>query len=130
MNATTRSKHNRELGRFGEQLAQQHLIKSGYKILETNYHVGHKEIDIIAQDADLLVCVEVKTRSKGALVSGAWAIDRKKIGNVTTAGFAYANQHFGNVPVRFDSIICEENDRGVFELTHYKDAFFALAKVY
>ncbi|MDP4686956.1 MAG: YraN family protein, partial [Salibacteraceae bacterium] len=39
--------HN-DLGKEGEQMAAAHLVKSGYKILEQNWHFGKEEIDIIA----------------------------------------------------------------------------------
>jgi putative endonuclease len=54
--------HN-ELGKKGEQLAIDFLIKNEYKILEKNYRYLKAEVDIIAQKENTLVVVEVKTRS-------------------------------------------------------------------
>jgi putative endonuclease len=56
------AKHN-ELGKKGEQLAIDFLIKNEYKILEKNYRYLKAEVDIIAQKGAILVAVEVKTRS-------------------------------------------------------------------
>lgn len=50
------------LGRFGEELARQYLIKKGYKIIETNFRLKCGEIDIIARDRKELIFIEVKTR--------------------------------------------------------------------
>lgn len=49
--------------RLGEDLACEFLIKKGYKILERNFRKGYGEIDIIALDKNVLVFIEVKTRS-------------------------------------------------------------------
>jgi len=51
-----------KLGRRGEQLAQQKLLKLGYRFLVKNFRSQFGEIDLIFQDGDTLVFVEVKTR--------------------------------------------------------------------
>ncbi|MDP2720695.1 MAG: YraN family protein [bacterium] len=52
----------KSLGAKGETIAVSLLRRQGYKILERNFHSRFGEIDIVAQDADTLVFVEVKTR--------------------------------------------------------------------
>ena len=52
-----------EIGEKAEQLAQAHLVKLGYKVVDTNYQYGHLELDIVAKDGEQLVIVEVKARS-------------------------------------------------------------------
>ena len=56
------AQHN-ELGKKGEQLAVDYLIKKGYDIVERNYRFDKAEVDIIASLKDTLAIVEVKTRS-------------------------------------------------------------------
>ena len=56
------AQHN-DLGKKGEQLAVDYLIKKDYQILERNYRFQKAEVDIIAQIKDTLAIVEVKTRS-------------------------------------------------------------------
>ena len=56
------AQHN-DIGKLGEELAQQHLVKQGFAILERNYRKGRYEVDIIAYKEGLMVFVEVKTRS-------------------------------------------------------------------
>jgi putative endonuclease len=53
----------KSLGNAGEQLACDFLVDKGFKILERNYRVSVGEIDILAKDNDVLVIVEVKTKS-------------------------------------------------------------------
>lgn len=51
-----------DLGILGEDLAVKFLKKNGYKILQRNFRSKLGEIDIVAQEKDVLVFVEVKTR--------------------------------------------------------------------
>lgn len=51
------------LGRQGEQLAAEHLQRSGLRILDRNWRCEEGEIDIVAADGRVLVICEVKTRS-------------------------------------------------------------------
>ena len=55
--------YRQKLGQSGEQVAADHLINSGYTILETNFTTRFAEIDIIAATKDCLVFVEVKART-------------------------------------------------------------------
>jgi putative endonuclease len=52
-----------ELGRHGERLAVDFLRSAGMRILDRNWRCADGEIDILARDGDVLVVVEVKTRS-------------------------------------------------------------------
>ena len=50
------------LGQLGEQLAAEHLVRRGLRIVERNYRSRWGELDIIAYDGRTLVFCEVKTR--------------------------------------------------------------------
>ena len=50
------AQHN-ELGKKGEQLAADFLLKERYTIVERNYRFEKAEVDIIAQKDDILVIV-------------------------------------------------------------------------
>jgi putative endonuclease len=50
------------LGRTGERLAAEALIRRGYCIVEQNFRCSYGEIDLIAEDGHDLIFVEVKTR--------------------------------------------------------------------
>ena len=47
----------------GEDLAAKFLREKGYKIIDRNFRKGYGEIDIIAIKNDILVFVEVKTKT-------------------------------------------------------------------
>ena len=50
------------LGRLGEELAARALAARGCRIRERNWRCPVGELDIVAQDGDVLAFVEVKTR--------------------------------------------------------------------
>ena len=51
-----------QLGRLGERLAAEHLIRRGFRILDRNYRTRWGELDIVAFDGHTLSFCEVKTR--------------------------------------------------------------------
>jgi len=66
------------LGRQGEQLAAEHLIRSGMRILDRNWRCPEGEIDIVAADRRALVVCEVKTRSDTRFGTPLEAISPRK----------------------------------------------------
>ena len=56
------AKHLRT-GEWGEQLAARFLEDKGLRILERNWRFSRAEIDLIAEEGEVLVFVEVKTRT-------------------------------------------------------------------
>lgn len=52
-----------ELGRWGEDLAAQHLKAAGCELLDRNWRCRDGELDIVAREGDALIFVEVKARS-------------------------------------------------------------------
>jgi putative endonuclease len=54
------AEHN-EIGKLGEEIACNFLIKQGFSIIDTNYHSRYGEIDIIAEKDSKLRFVEVKS---------------------------------------------------------------------
>lgn len=56
-------KSNIKKGSLGEDIAVNYLKSKGYEILDRNYRTSIGEIDIIAIREDILVFVEVKSRT-------------------------------------------------------------------
>src|SRR5215467_752624 len=72
-----------DLGKLGESVACQELERRGYAILATRYRTRFGEIDIVAEEAGVLVFVEVKARRTARLGSAAESIPawkRRRIG--------------------------------------------------
>lgn len=51
------------VGRRGEAVAARYLEESGLHVIDRNWRCSDGEIDIVAVDGDVLVVVEVKSRS-------------------------------------------------------------------
>ena len=49
-----------QLGKLAEKRALNYLLQKGYRLRETNYRFRKAEVDLIMQQADILVRVEVK----------------------------------------------------------------------
>jgi len=67
------------LGAWGERVAAKELKRRGFKILYRNYRGPHGgEIDLVCRDREILVFVEVKTRSREEHSRPLDAVNRKK----------------------------------------------------
>ena len=116
------SKHY-ELGKEGEQLAVNYLLKKGYRILDRNWRYQKAEVDIIAQKAETLAVVEVKTRSTREFGNPQDFVKPKKIKLLVNAINEYVIQKNLDVEVRFD-IIAVIKTQSEFDVEHLEDAFF------
>ncbi len=116
------AQHN-DLGKKGEQLAVEFLIKKGYEIVERNYTYKKAEVDIIAQLKNTLAIIEVKTRSTSNFGNPQDFVKPKQIQNLVKAVDEYINSNNLEVEVRFD-IIAIINKEGHFSIEHLEDAFY------
>jgi putative endonuclease len=103
--------HN-ELGKKGEQLAEEYLTDLGYTILVRNWRHGRYEIDLITAKDGVLHFIEVKTRSNNVFGQPEEAIDRKKLRHMLHAGAQYHQYYPQWKRVQFDvlSISCIGNE--------------------
>lgn len=117
--------HN--LGRKGEDVAAEHLKKSGYKILHRNWKAGKLELDIIAETKDYIVFVEVKSRTDDPQVNPASAVNREKQRSMIFAANSYIQWNNIDKESRFDviTIIKKGND---YQVDHIEDAFYPTLK--
>ncbi|MFV0553303.1 MAG: YraN family protein [Mangrovibacterium sp.] len=113
----------KELGEIGEDMAEKHLLKLGYTILERNWRHHHLEVDLIARDKDELVIIEVKTRSGVQFGHPSEAITRQKMNHLINAADAYIKINNSSLDTRFDVITVVMN-RGTYRLEHFEDAFY------
>ena len=116
------AEHN-DLGKLGEELAVDLLLKADYEILETNWVFQKAEVDIIALKGGILAIVEVKTRSDIAFGLPQEAVKLKKIQLLVKAVNEYVISNDLDVSVRFDIISIVKNGNS-FMTEHLKDAFY------
>ena len=101
--------NRRDYGRIGEESAALYLKSNGYSITGKNIHIGHDEIDIIAENEEYLVFVEVKTRRQypdtvTEYGTPASAVDEKKQLSLVRAAERYSAEHLTDKIPRIDVI--------------------------
>ncbi|MCF6348492.1 MAG: YraN family protein [Flavobacteriaceae bacterium] len=116
------AQHN-ELGKKGEQLAVDFLIKNGYTIRDKNWRYLKAEVDIIAEKDGTLAVVEVKTRSTLDFGNPQDFVNPKKIKLLVAAIDEYVISKDLDIEIRFD-IIAIVNQKGKFTIEHLEDAFY------
>lgn len=113
--------HTSQLGLYGEQAAVAHLREHGYTIHETNWHCRTGEIDIIAQQDDMLVFVEVKTRRTSGTALAA--ITPTKRDRIISAVYAYLDaQELDDAAWRIDAISVIIKSHEAPMIQHVEDA--------
>lgn len=117
--------HN-DLGHWGEQKAAEYLEHKGLRIVDRNWRDGHRDIDIVAVDADMLVIVEVKTRYNNTFTEPETAVDRNKIKNLCMAANKYVKLKCVDLPVRFDIVTVKRTTDNGCIIDHIEDAFMPL----
>lgn len=115
------AEHN-SLGAWGEKLAREHLLTQGYTIGAENTRYGNVEIDFIAFKDDMVVFVEVKTRSTD-FIDPMEAVDRRKQARMVRAADAYLRDYDLTLDYRFDVILVIGTPEGGHTIEHIPDAF-------
>jgi len=99
-------------GSRGESLAVWYLRMKGYRIIRRNFSCQVGEIDIIAAKGDLLIFVEVRTRTSGGLEHPLATVDPIKVARTVRAAMCYLKFH--PMPLsfcRFDIVAIEAGRR-------------------
>jgi putative endonuclease len=113
-----------ELGKRGESLATDHLIASGYKILDRNWRCSQGEIDIVAELDGETVFVEVKTRSSVAFGHPLEAITVEKLARLRRLAGAWVESHPNQrSSIRIDAIAIIAPTLGLIEIEHLERVF-------
>ena len=113
--------HNK-LGKKGEEIALKYLKSNQYTIKETNWRFRKKEVDIIAEKDNLLVVVEVKTRTSEYFENPKEAVTRKKQKFIIQAADAYVQENEIDMETQFD-IVAVTIINGQTNIEHIQDAF-------
>ena len=116
--------HN-ELGKQGEKTATDFLLSKGYKIRHRNWKSGKYELDIVAEKDNILVVIEVKTRSTNLFGSPEEFVDKGKIKRTMNAAHHYIQIHNSQLETRFDIISVLKNPNEKCNIEHIEDAFVA-----
>lgn len=106
---------SQDLGLYGEQLVQTWLKQQGWQILYRRFQSRWGELDLVAKgynsqaqgklSSEMLVFVEVKTRSRGSWdADGLLAITRGKQKKILTTARLFLTRYpqWADLPCRFD----------------------------
>ena len=105
---------NKSIGKYGEDLAKDFLIKQGFEIVENNFHYSKMaEIDIIAKKDNIIHLVEVKTRTSEYFGNPLEAINKKKVQSIYHAGLFYIqkNKKYSKFQIDAIGIILDKNNQ-------------------
>lgn len=114
------------VGAFGEDYACFHLQKLGFRILERNFRARYGEIDIVAlppvDQEEVLLCIEVKTRTSIQFGTPEEAITKRKLYELIKTSAYYLLLHPEHVAHRIDviSILCSPAYE-VLSLQHFEN---------
>lgn len=124
-----RSNRHGQLGRFGEDLAAEHLEGLGWRILNRNWRTRYGELDLIAADGTTLVIVEVKTRASHVYADPVAAITVAKLRRMRLLCRQWLAAQPPGSPwwetIRFDAIsiqldLHDPEDRSLMQLRHHR----------
>jgi putative endonuclease len=85
--------HNQHIGRWGEQVAVNHLIERGCEVVGQNIRTPYGEIDIIAKKDDVFLFVEVKTRTSNKMGLPEDSITARKREHMVACAEHYAAEN-------------------------------------
>ena len=123
MSAHARSR----LGALGEEAAAALLEAKGFRIVARNHRTRRGEVDLVADDGEVLAFVEVRTRSTNAFGGPAATVDLRKQRRIVLAARDFLARWRGpERAVRFDVVAVLDGPAGPV-LEHIPDAFPAEA---
>jgi len=110
-----------ELGIKGEELAEAFLKDSGYTVIKRNHRIGHSDIDILARDGEVLVFVEVRTKSRADRGMPEESLTARKLWRMKKTAELYIARNHYQGPARLDAvcIIIDDAD-SIRHFEHYK----------
>lgn len=112
-----------EIGRLGETAVCVLLQRHGYQILQRNFCIRGGELDIIAQNAEYLAFVEVKTRKPGSLNNGFEAVTTQKQARLIQTAAAWCAEHPTELQIRFDVACVILQGKKVLSVEYLAHAF-------
>lgn len=111
------------LGHNGECFVGRYLEKQGFTIHAYNYRQKYGEIDLIAQQGELLIFVEVKVR-RTAYTMLAELVNSSKQRKIIKTAYAYLlKKNTRALIYRFDVALLRPETKDTFVITYIPNAF-------
>ncbi len=116
---------NITLGRQGEKLALKFLEKKGYILRHKNWRYKKLELDIVVEKENLIVFVEVKTRSNMNNNSLDEIVSISQQKRIIHAAHNYIQEYNLDEEIRFD-LVGVYLDNNSFNFKHYKEFIYPI----
>ena len=114
----------RLFGQEGESAAEQYLRHKGYRIVARNLRSPVGELDLVAEDGQVLVFVEVKARRTDAFGGAIQAVHQRKQEKLIRLAAQYlAHHHVKGRLCRFDVVLLQGRDAVAPQIVHIQNAF-------
>jgi putative endonuclease len=114
----------RRLGHEGESAAEQYLQHKGYRIVARNLRSSVGELDLVAEDGQVLVFVEVKARRTDAFGGAIHAVHQRKQEKLIRLAAQYLTRHhIKDRLCRFDVVLLKGTDTVSSQIEHIQNAF-------
>jgi putative endonuclease len=111
------------LGEQGERVAERWLTSRGWRIVDRRWRSGHRDLDLVAVQGELVAFVEVKARRKPEFGGPVEAVGWRKRRELQRSAHAWIDRHGPpGAAYRFDVIGVLMAGPGV-RVRHVADAF-------
>jgi len=111
-------------GQAGESAAEEYLRRKGYRILARNLRSPLGELDLVAEDGQVLVFVEVKARRTDAFGGAIHAVHHRKQEKLIQLAAQYLARHrIKNRLCRFDVVLLQGLNAAAPQIEHIQNAF-------
>lgn len=117
--------HQKRLGEWGEAEARRYLETKEYVFMGRNFRVPEGEIDLVMQDGDIVVFIEVKTRTSDSFGTPEESVSREKRKRLIRAAWAFLQERERiDASWRIDVVAIEASPNWTIQrLDHYQSAF-------
>ncbi len=117
------TKATNKFGELGERIAARWLEQTGWQIVARRFRSGRRDIDLVAQQGDLIAFVEVKARSGDEFGDPVEAVNHRKQRELTKSAQTWIDRHgTAGESYRFDVLGVLMKERRVF-IRHVPGAF-------
>jgi putative endonuclease len=109
-------------GYYGENLVAKYFEQQGFEIIERNYKIGRKELDLIVRKKKLWIIVEVKSRRSTWV--GDCPLKKKQYRTIKKAMTIYLSQNkIAPERAQLDLVILDFTLGSGVKLQHYPKLF-------
>jgi putative endonuclease len=114
------SNRRQTIGRWGESVAAGYLERRGYEIVERNARTPYGEIDLVARRGEILLFVEVKTRTNRTFGLPEVSVSPRKQSHMLAAAEHYAAEKEID-SWQLDVLAIEGSPGGEADIVHFEN---------